>query len=312
MIGDLSLGIAILTQDELAFKPKLEKDQVPFFCAGTDESVLYPISEWQYFTNPTWADEFGGYCKWIMENWKKSTPPVMAVMGPDIPFGKAYMPLGKAYAESLGMKVLPQEMIPYVPVDVSTQLLRVKEAAPDFVYITGLETTSAPVLKNAQALGIRKQLNFCGYQWAMGPDLIKMVGAEVAEGFSAAYAFPDVSESQNPGIQEMIKLQMKYQNVTSDKVQLNQPYFNGWVIANVACEAISRAAKEVGPAKVNGVAVKNALDTIKNFNVRGFTTITYSKEDRRGNDRIQMCQIQGGTVKSVSDWRKAPWLKPTQ
>ena len=60
------------------------------------------------------------------------------------------------------------------------------------------------------------------------------------------------------------------------------------------------------------VAVKEAMDSIKDFDPHGLgTKVTFIPEDRRGYMGVRICQVQGGEVVPVTDWREAPRLIPS-
>ena len=78
----------------------------------------------------------------------------------------------------------------------------------------------------------------------------------------------------------------------------------------VAVEAVKRAVEKVGYENLDGLAVKEGLDSLRDFDVCGVQEISYTPEDRRGTDTARIYVIQGGTPVPVSDWMVAPMLMP--
>ena len=78
----------------------------------------------------------------------------------------------------------------------------------------------------------------------------------------------------------------------------------------MACEAIRRAIAKVGYDSLDGTAIKGALDNMKDFDVYGLTSITYTPNDHRGGTRMAVYEVREGNLVRVSDWRKAPMLVP--
>ena len=76
-------------------------------------------------------------------------------------------------------------------------------------------------------------------------------------------------------------------------------------------EAMRRAVEEVGYENLDGRAVKEAMDSIKDFDPHGIgKTITYTPEDHRGSATVRIYEVRGGEAVSVTDWREAPMLAP--
>jgi ABC-type branched-subunit amino acid transport system substrate-binding protein len=148
-------------EETIAFKPLAEKDQLPYITLAISEKAIYPPG-WLYSTYPTDAERFAVWCDFIMENWQNERPPWVAFIGPDSEYGRDPEVQGTKYAESIGIEMLPMEFVPYVPLDFTTQLLRVSERGADFVYITSVWSTALPVRKDAQRLGLMGQITFGG------------------------------------------------------------------------------------------------------------------------------------------------------
>ena len=66
----------------------------------------------------------------------------------------------------------------------------------------------------------------------------------------------------------------------------------------------------VGYENVNGPAIKEAFDSIKDFDVDGLVTITYMPDDHRGSNKVAIYQVRDGKIVRATDWRNAPMLMP--
>jgi len=284
--------------------PLAERNHLPYITLALASDALYPPG-WIYSVYPTEAERFSVYCDWIMENWKEERPPRVAIICADSAWARQIEIPGPKYAESIGIETLPVEIVPYVPLDVVPQLLRISAGGADFAYIASTWVTAVPVVKEAQRLGLLGQLSFAGYENSQSMALLEALGPE-AEGYSAPRESPWVEEVEVPGIKLLRDLQMKYRgrlDIQGDEAcQLR--------VSSVACEALKRAVEEVGYENVDGVAVKRALDSIKDFDPYGIGSTTYTSEDHRGSAKVRIYQVQGGEVVPVSDWREAPMLVP--
>jgi len=296
--------MSIVEDDTVAFMPMCARDEVPLFSAAISDVTLYPPS-WVYAVYPTNAERFAVVCDWIKESWKEERPPRVALIGPDGAYSRQPDTLSIRYAESVGIEMLPREVVAYVPIDTTSQLLRLNENGADYVYITSIWTTALPVMKDAQRLGLIDEMVFGGYENTQCEALIGGLGP-LAEGYFAQRVAPWWKETQVPGVKLVTDLQMKYHG----KVDQQGDEADVLRMVSVMCEAIRRAVENVGYENLDGHAVKEALDSIKDWDPYGIGPITYTPEDHRGCDRVRIYQVQEGEVVPITDWQEAPMLKP--
>jgi len=286
--------------------PELEKDGVPMVTGLQSEYLIYPPG-WVYGQSPTYAETFTAMADYIMENWQEQRPPRLAFMGSDTEFTWSPVAEGTKYAESIGMEILPTEIVPHVPLDTTGQLLRLKERGVDFVYIQMIPVVAVPILRDAERLGLMDKMQFTGAESSAGDIVIEALGAA-----SDGYLFPKVvpywDETELSGIQLMIDNQMKYYGREVSKRET--PYILLWVTAAIICEAIKRAVEDVGYENVDGIAVKKALDDMKAYDVYDLVTIGYTPEDHRGSNKVAVYQIKDGKIVRITDWKEAPMLVP--
>lgn len=301
-------GVVALTTVESAtlFKEMAERDQIPVFAWSITEKALYPPG-WIYAGYPTDAERFAVLADWIMENWKEDRAPRIGFVTIDREYGRDLLPQSEKYAKSKGMEWLPTEFIPYIPLDSTAQLLRMKERGADFVYIGHMWTTALPVLKDAARLGLMGEIRFCGWDATFARALIQALGP-AAEGYFVPRTAPLWNEVDNPGIKWANEMWRRYHGLQT----MPELYEGSLIHPPILPEAIKRAIEKVGYEDLDGLAVKEALDTIENFDPYGFgPKITYTNpEVRRGSGWIRICQVQNGDGVPVTDWREAPILRP--
>jgi branched-chain amino acid transport system substrate-binding protein len=298
-------GIPLIDTEEstLAFglKERFERDEVVHFTVGAAyNELMFPEPGWLYTINPTLSEQAPVVLQYFMENWKEERPPRLAFLTLDAPWGyQARYATG--YARSLGFEVLPSEVVPHVVLDATGQLLRLKEAGADLVYMQALAPSVAPTLRDAERLGLLDQIQFAGHPSAMGERVIEQTGV-ASEGFLISRAYPWFDETEVPGIKLMIDNMMKYHG----EVRRDGEYFFGWVGAAVVCEAMRRAIENVGYENLDGPAIKEALDGMKDFDVYGLASITYKPDDHRGSTKMAVYEVRGGKIVRASDWREVP------
>jgi branched-chain amino acid transport system substrate-binding protein len=301
-------GVSVMLANQIpglmGYQSRFELDQVPLYTGNPMKEIVYPPG-WYYFRSPTWAEQFASLADYIIENWQEAGPPKLTLIAVDNVYAMQPIPEAIEYAASLGIEILPTEWVSFVVLDASTQLLRAREDQADFVYISGLVPTSGPIVRDAERLGLLDQIHFTGAEPTCGEMLIKMAGS-AAEGYLVPKTLPTFGETEVPGIKLMEDVQMKYHG----KAPKQEEYIYGWTGQAIICEAIMRAVENVGYENLDGLAIKQAFDSIKDFDVDGLVTITYTPEDHRGSNKVAIYQVRDGKLVRASDWREAPMLVP--
>jgi len=300
----LPIFILVLMEETTVLSPMAAKDELPYITLAQSEGAMYPPG-WVYSIYPTEAERFSVWCDWILENWQEDRPPRVAFMGADMAYGREPEGQGTKYAESIGIEMLPMEFVPVLPLDVTTQLVRLNERGADFVYITGIWSTALPIMRDAERLGLIGQIRFGGYENTQSRALLEGLGPG-AEGYVCPRVAPWVEQVEIPGIKLIRHLQMKYRG----RLDVQGDEAHGFRAAYVAFEAVKRAVEEVGYENVDGAAVATALLSMKDFDPYGIGPITYTADDHRGSNRVSVYQVKGGEVVRVADWREAPMLVP--
>jgi len=210
--------------------------------------------------------------------------------------------MGTAYAKSIGIEMLPFEVIPHMPLDVSPQLVRLEERGADYVYITTIWSAAIPILRDAERLGLLDKIRFgAGLEDNVAIPLIEALGP-LAEGYFGARCFPWYEET--PILWDILR-EHEGRLDTSGGAACTLQY------VPVMIEAIRIAIEEVGYENLDSRAVKEAMYSIKDFDPHHIgRPVTYTREDHRGAPMLRIYEVRGGEVVPGSDWRDAPMLVP--
>jgi len=262
---------------------------------------VYPPG-WFFTVFCTESERFAAVCDWIMDNWEEERPPRVAMMGTDTPTGRAPEVMGTAYAESIGIEMLPFESIPHMPLDVSPQLVRLDGRGADYVYITTIWSAAIPILRDAERLGLLDKMHFgAGLEDNVVIPVIETLGP-LAEGYFGAKTFPWYTET--PILYDILREYEGRLDTTGSGAGTLQ-------YVPVMIEAIRIAIEEVGYENLDSRTVKESIYSIKDFDPHHIgRPVTYTREDHRGTPVIIMYQVQGGEVVPVSDWQEANMLMP--
>jgi branched-chain amino acid transport system substrate-binding protein len=301
-------GVPIIYSDNslclYAVQRRLPVDQMPVFTATATATLIYPPG-WVYCPSPTFGEVSTAVLDYFVENWTEERRPKVTYFGLDGYVGRGAAEEVTRYAESLGIDLLPFEPAPYVVIDATPQLLRIKERGTDLAMLHGIVPTVAPILRDAARLGLLGEMQFAGLEFTMGDTLLNMAGF-ATEGYLAPRTTPWFDETEVSGIALIRQTQQRYHG----KTRSDPEYMSGWLSAAVVCEAIRRAIEDVGYENLDGVATKMALDAMEDFDVDGIARISYPPEQRRGSRVAAVYQIIDGKVVRVSQWRETPILVP--
>jgi branched-chain amino acid transport system substrate-binding protein len=283
-----------------ALKTRCAKDEMPAFAMGVTEALMYPPG-WIFTVFPTGSEYFVVLADWIMENWQEERPPRLVFVGIEEPMSRTTALRGGKYAESIGIEVLPDEVVPLVPLDVTPQLLRVGERGADYVYITSVWGVALGVLRDAERLGLTDKIRFGGWENNQGRTLIETLGPAV-EGYLSPRAFPWYEE-----VPFLIDMTMKYRGY----IDTEGDGAATLAFMSVVIEVMRIAIEEVGYENLDGRPLKEAFYSIKDFDPHGMgRPVTYTPEDHRGSPVVRIYEVQGGEVVPITDWRDAPMLVP--
>ncbi len=263
------------------------QEKVPDVEGGMSLAMINPPS-WTFCQPPPYPSQFGAWVDYYLKNiWKKKEPPKFAWLTWDNPFGKAPMTEeADAYLKSKGIKVVASEFIPAVPSDTTAHILRLKASGADFTFGGMYPSALGVVIKDMDKLGMTGKITIgMSYACNLG-ELVKYVGP-LANGVYITGINTLVEEwpKKCPMVDEMYKKKKRDVDLWS--------YGNCWSKFAIAVEAVKRAAKEVGPAKVDGQAVYNALVNMKGFDAWGTSPpISYSETRRVGMDSVEIQTVE--------------------
>lgn len=285
MVGQ-STGVA------LALKTWNIKKEVVNVEGGSDDE-LTNLPSWTFSPTSPYVNELGVWVDYYLKHiWPKKgldRKPRFAWLTWEVAYGRASItPKTRAYIESKGVEIVGEEFIPYVPTDVSAQLLRLKEKGVDFTFGGMYQNAFAVVLKEMDKLSMVDQIDV-GLCYAIVPGvLLDMVGPLARNTYIVSNIWP---------VEEWAKRAPKVLEIFNkngrDKMGFPpEGYAMTAGMALIACEAIRIAANTVGPDKIDGKAVYEAMQKIKNYDMMGLRPpVTFTEKKRFGQDTAVLLRL---------------------
>ena len=294
--------VIVVSSEAAALRERLAEDKIPGFTV-TAVPAIYPAA-YSFGWFCIYPDMFGGFVDWLMETWKESRPPRVAFLTWDTSYGRGPVtPETYAYAKKKGVEIVATELFGPRDVDVSTQLIRIRGKKADWIYTNTLATGPAVIVKSMSAL--KYKVNLAG---GLGIDWTAMAigGKELFEDVVVMEPFASWDDVDNPGV----KLMKEYFEKNNRKPGHRTLMYNiGWALTLTTAEVINRAIDEVGWDGLDGEAVKNQMEKLKDYSPKGLTYYTHTP-DKHATNKIYIARIKGGKILPITGWRTTPDLRP--
>lgn len=243
----------------------------PQFIAGPDYTEMYSI---------------------LLEYIAKEKPGAKLVfVNSDTEFGRDPIESSTARAKELGLEVVEQIITPPGAVDVSTEVLKLRRARPDYAIFHGYILAPLPeFMTQAKQLGL--DTKFMGTFWSMDSSIWESVG-DVADGFMGVMPYRYYyDEEEAPMLERIRQMRPTYQATG---------YMQGFLTAMLMSEAVKRTLDE--GKELTSTNMKAAMNSIKDFDTGGIIGVPISVP---GNTvpvgRIYQYDAGAKKMQPVSDW----------
>jgi branched-chain amino acid transport system substrate-binding protein len=260
------------------------------FSAELANPKTHPYS---FVSGPTYSDMFGILLEYIARQ-KGAAKPKVAFFYSDTEFGKDPIADAKKRAGELGIELVAEVVTKVGALDVTSEVLNLKKASPDYVIFHGYVLAPIPeVIRSARDHGMKTR--FMGTYWSMDKTIIDKLGQD-AEGYMGvmpyAYWWDDA-----PGVKAMREYNARVH--PEEKSRANS-YFQGWFTGMVYVEAVNRVLAAKKP--VTGDNLKDAIPSIKDWDVGGLTGKVTFVNNKTGVGRVYTANPAKGIFEPVSDW----------
>lgn len=270
--------------------PELERQGILMagasFATEINDPAKYPS---QFLVGPDYTEMFGILMRYIA---KEKPGAKVAFVYSDTEFGRDPIDESEALAKKLGLNVTGKIMTPPGSVDVSTEVVKLRRANPDYTIFHGYILAPIPeFITQMKSSGMKSQ--FMGTFWSMDNSMV-MKMADAADGFMGVMPFRYYYETdaKAPMLDKIRAMRPEYQS---------NAYMQGFLTAMLMTEAAKRTLNAGKP--LDGKNLKAALNTIKDFDTGGIigTPITI-----RGNSipvgRIYRFDAKQQKMQPASDW----------
>jgi len=257
LVGDkpiLHLGLG--GPDVAALMKRLPDDKVPMFMSTATYGYSWEPNQWVFHFRPTYTHEVAGFLQWVHMNLIKDRPIRVATINTKASPATADQVYGfEAFAKATPwIEFAGVEWVEVKPVSMTSEIRRLARNNPDFIWIGSMQSHVINSIQAVEDLGIKTPLLMCSQNGLqMTYRVIK--DWKKLEGYYDSYTC-------DPGIDPNHPAAKIYQSYKE-----KEGWQEEWFVGNIqfaaqtilAMRAVERAAAMVGPDKITGEAVYNAM-----------------------------------------------------
>lgn len=256
------------------------------FATELNDPVKYPN---QFIVGPDYSEMMGILLRFIA---KEKPGAKVALVHSDSEFGRDPIDEAEALIKTLGLSLAVKIMTPAGSVDVSTEVIKLRRAAPDYTIFHGYILAPIPEFIN-QGKQMGMTTKWMGTFWTMDSSTVMKMG-EAADGFMGVmpYRYYYDTAAKAPMLDKIRQMRPEYQSV---------PYMQGFLAAMLFAEAAKRTIE--AKKELTGKNLKASLNSIKDFDTGGLIGVPITI---RGNSipvgRIYKADMKQQKMVAASDW----------
>ncbi|MFH1625273.1 MAG: ABC transporter substrate-binding protein [Pseudomonadota bacterium] len=260
--------------------PQIEKEKVPSIGVSASENVVIPFRKYLFIPSSSYQDQIRIIVDYMINTLKADKEVKIAFVAPDNEWGKDGWEATMDRVKFYNLKVAERVIVPFSPIDVTSEILVLKRIAPDFVILHENLGGCAAVLRGAKRLGLAT--TFIG-SYACNESLIGPA-KEAADGVMCSTTFGTWYD-KTPGMALVRNTTMKYE--PARQKYRNIQYMQGWMTAMIMVEGMKRAGKVLTPDSLVG-----AIEGINNYDSGGVVgPVSFSSISHKGGEYCQIYKV---------------------
>jgi branched-chain amino acid transport system substrate-binding protein len=258
----------------------------------TDMAANPKENPYLFIPGPTYAEQFAVLLNYIA---KQKPGANVAFFYGDHEFGREPIPFAREYAKKLGLKVVAEEVTKSGGVDVTTNILNMKQKNVEFCIFQGyIADPIQNVIKQSKDYGLKCQ--FMGTFWSTEKHLLDALGP-MSDEYIGVTAYSFYYQEQYPMIKKIREWVKKHNPKGAD--YRSQAYMQVFMGTTLMIEALKRADK-AGP--VTGESLVKAFQSIKNFDVGGLMPPVTIKGNSIPVGRVVRGNSKTKQFDPITDW----------
>ena len=243
----------------------------------------------QFLAGPDYSEQIGILLRHIA---KEKPAAKVAIVYSDSEFGRDPVDEFRAMSKKLGLAVAAEIQTAPGSVDVSTEVIKLRRADPDYTIFHGYVLAPIPEFVTQMKKAGSKS-HFMGTFWTMDSSTVMKMG-EAGDGFMGVmpYRYYYDTSAKAPMLDKIRQMRPEYQTT---------PYLQGFLTAMLFTESARRTLEAGKPLDAKNL--KAALNSIKNFDTGGLIGVPITI---KGNSvpvgRIYRADMKAQKMVPASDW----------
>ena len=264
-------------------KPIIQEYKIPTINYSTYQGILKPPIEYMYLPFGSYVLDSYAVLEYIKAIHKGKDAPKVGLLTYNNVYGKSIHEPSKEYAAKNNVNIVSIEEFPPATVDLSTEVLRLKEKGAEYVFMQILPAGIVTAMKAFDRNNYNIPL--FGTWTTTDPDFFKL-GHGLIRNRLAMQFCGVLPQDKTWGIKLLEDLWKRYKSV--DKFETS--YWEGVVVAMIMERSIHRAS---GLYKtINAENINKAMETFNNEDFGGLIPyLTYNKDYHEGSFKGRIVQI---------------------
>jgi branched-chain amino acid transport system substrate-binding protein len=276
-------------------KPIIQEYKIPTINYSVDQALLKPPIDYMYLPFGSYILDSYIVLDYIRNIHKGKEAPKVGLLTYNNAYGKTIHAPSNEYAARNNINIVSIEEFPAATVDLTTEMLRLKNKGAEYIFVQILPAAVITALKAADKIGYN--VPFLGTWTATDPDFFKLGKGLIRDRLAMQFcgALP---QDKTEGIKVIQQLWEKYKTV--DKFETS--YWEGVVVAMIQERAAHRANGLFG--NVNAETINKAMETFKNEDFGGLVPyVTYTKDNHEGSFKGRIVKInEDATYEPMTDF----------
>jgi len=264
-------------------KPIIQEYKIPTINYSTYQGILKPPIDYMYLPFGSYVLDSQAVLEYIKAIHKGKDAPKVGLLTYNNVYGKSIHDPSKEYAAKNNINIVTIEEFPPATVDLSTEVLRLKQKGAEYVFMQILPAAVVTAMKAFDRNNYNIPL--FGTWTATDPDFFKLGQGLIRDRLFMQFCGV-LPQDKTLGIKLLEDLWKRYKSV--DKFETS--YWEGVVVAMIMERSIHRAS---GLYKtINAENINKAMETFKNEDFGGLVpNITYTKDNHEGSFTARIVQI---------------------
>lgn len=275
-------------------KPLVQKYKTPTINYSTYQGLLKPPLDYMYLPFGSYVLDSHAVLEYIRTIHGVKGAPKVGLLTYNNTYGKSIHEPSKQYAAKNNVDIVGIEEFPTKTIDLTTELLRLKEKGAEYVFVQILPAHIVIALRSADR--INYGVPFFGTWTATDPDFFVLGKGLIRDRLFMQFS-GGLPADNTPGVKLMMEVR-KYSRVKT----FDTSYWEGVVVAMIMERAFQRANEQSG--KINRKTINKAMESFQNEDFGGLVPkVSYSKDNHEGSFVARIVRIhENGTYTPMTNF----------